>query len=215
MTNKAGPNRALIIIDVQNDYDGGNLPIEYPPFAETIINVAQAMDAATAAGVKVVVVKMILPEMAKVFAMGSNGAELLDVVRNRARDHYIEKTLPSAFTGTDLEVWLRVNTIDTVTIAGYMTHNCDLSTVVHAMHMGFSVEFLSDATGSLPYCNSAGFASAEEIHRVMTVVMQSRFAAVTTTAEWIDCLNTGAVLPRDNIYGSNQSARREVAVVAV
>jgi len=214
MTNQTGPKRALIVIDVQNDYDGGNLPIEYPPFAETVVKVGQAMDAAIVAGVKVVVVKMILPETAKVFAKGSRGADLHDVVRNRARDHYVEKTLPSAFTGTDLEDWLRRSNIDTVTIAGYMTHNCDLSTVVHAMHMGFSVEFLTDATGAVPYRNRAGFASAEEIHRVMTVVMQSRFAAVTTTSEWISSLKTGALLPRDNIYGSNQAAREEAAAAA-
>jgi nicotinamidase-related amidase len=150
---------------------------------------------------------MILPETSKVFAKGSRGAELHDAVKGRAHDHYIEKTLPSAFTGTDLESWLRANSIDTVTTIGYMTHNCDLSTVIHAMHMGFAVEFLSDATGSLPYRNRAGFASAEEIHRVMTVVMQSRFAAVATTAEWVNALKTGAALPRDNIYASNQAAR--------
>ena len=157
---------------------------------------------------------MLSPATAKVFAKGSNGAELHSMVRNRPRDHYIEKTLPSAFTGTDLEIWLRGNNIDTVAIAGYMTHNCDLSTVIHAMHMGFSVEFLSDATGSLPYRNRAGFASAEEIHRVMTVVFQSRFAAVATTDEWINSLNTGVPLPRDSVHASNQAGRAMPAQVA-
>ncbi|TIV11318.1 MAG: cysteine hydrolase, partial [Mesorhizobium sp.] len=26
------PRRALIVVDIQNDYDGGNLAIQYPPF---------------------------------------------------------------------------------------------------------------------------------------------------------------------------------------
>jgi nicotinamidase-related amidase len=200
------PCRALVVIDVQNDYDGGNLAIQHPPFTETVANVARAMDAAAAAGIKIVVVRQMAPEMSPIFARGSHGGELHPEIAGRARDHYVEKALPSAFTGTDLEAWLRANAIDTITVAGYMTHNCDLSTIIHAVHMGFAVEFLSDASGSVPYANSAGYASAEDIHRVVTIVLQSRFAAVLKTAGWIDCLKTGALPERDTIYASNQRA---------
>jgi nicotinamidase-related amidase len=212
MSAKTTPRRALIVIDVQNDYDGGNLAIKHPPFRDSVVNVAQAMDAATAAGVKVVVIKQMAPETSPVFAKGSHGGELHPEIARRQRDHYVEKTLPSAFTGTDLEIWLRANAIDTITVIGYMTHNCDLSTIIHAVHMGFMVEFLSDATGSLPYANSAGYASAEEIHRVVSIILQSRFAAVLKTADWIDCLKTGALSERDTPYASSQRAlAREAA----
>jgi nicotinamidase-related amidase len=202
----SNPKRALIVIDVQNDYDGGNLAIEYPVFSDSVVKVARAMDAASAHGVKVVVIKMMLPATARVFAAGTHGADIHPEIARRPRDHYIEKTLPSAFTGTDLELWLRRNGIDTVTIAGYMTHNCDLSTVIHAFHMGFEVEFLDDATGAVPYANSAGQATAEEIHRVMAVVMQARFAAVLSTERWIACLKTGQLPERDDIPTSNRRA---------
>jgi nicotinamidase-related amidase len=199
--------RALIVVDVQNDYDeGGNLAIQYPPFSETVRNVARAMDAAAEAGIKVVVIKQLAPETAPIFAKGTHGAALHPEVAGRPHDHYVEKKLPSAFTGTDLEFWLRSNGIDTLTIVGYMTHNCDLSTVIHAVHMGFAVEFLSDASGSVPYANSAGYASAEEIHRVVTIIYQSRFAAVAKTAEWIEMLKTGKPLERDTIHASHQRA---------
>jgi len=200
------PRRALVVVDVQNDYNGGNLAIQHPPFAETVANVARAMDAAASAGIKIIVVKQIAPETSPMFAKGSHGGELHAEIARRGRDHYVEKTLPSAFTGTDLETWLRANAIDTIAVVGYMTHNCDLSTIIHAVHMGFAVEFLSDASGSVPYANSAGYASAEDIHRVVSVVLQSRFAAVLKTAEWIDCLKTGKLPERDTIYASNQQA---------
>ncbi|PBC10301.1 cysteine hydrolase family protein [Mesorhizobium sp. WSM3859] len=205
------PRRALIVVDVQNDYNGGNLAIQHPPFAETVANVARAMDAAAAAGIKVVVIKQMAPETSPIFAKGSHGGELHPEIAGRARDHYVEKTLPSAFTGTDLEAWLRANAIDTIAVAGYMTHNCDLSTIIHAVHMGFAVEFLSDASGSVPYANSAGYASAEDIHRVVTIILQSRFAAVLKTAEWVDCLKTGKLPERDTIYASNQRALKRNA----
>ncbi|MBG0809730.1 isochorismatase family protein [Methylosinus sp. H3A] len=200
------PRRALIVVDAQNDYDGGALAIRHPPIRDSLANVARAMDAAATAGVGIVVVEQLAPQDSPVFAKGGQGAELHPEIAKRPRDHRVEKTLPSAFAGTDLEEWLRAAAVDTVAVAGYMTHNCVLSTIIHAVHMGFAVEFLSDAAGSIPYLNSAGYASASDIHRVVNVVLQSRFAAVLETAEWIDRLETGALPERDDIYASYRRA---------
>ncbi len=199
--------RALIVIDVQNEYVTGNLPIEYPDIHLSLANIAKAMDAAKAADIPIVVVQQFAPAGSPVFAHGSDGWELHEVVRSRSRDHYFEKKLPNAFAGTDLADWLGERQIDTLTVIGYMTHNCDDSTIKHAFHTGLTVEFLSDAAGSLPYLNKAGSASAEEIHRSFTVAMQARFAAVMGTDEWINLLHTDSVAKRDSLFLSNQRAR--------
>jgi len=201
------PRRALLVIDVQNEYVSGDLPIEYPPVQSSLANIGRAMDAAQAADIPVVVVQNSAPARSPVFAKGSPGWQLHEVVATRPRSHCVEKTLPSAFAGTGLADWLAAHDIDTLVVVGYMTHNCDDSTVKQALHAGLAIEFLADAAGSLPYENRAGRASAEEIHRVFTVVMHSRFAAVASTDEWIAALATGRPLPRDNIYASNQRAR--------
>jgi nicotinamidase-related amidase len=208
------PRRALIVIDVQNEYVSGDLPIEFPDVQTSLANIGRAMDAARAAGVPVVVVQNFAPATSPLFARGSEGAELHQVVKERPSDHYVEKALPSAFTGTDLADWLAARQIDTLTITGYMTHNCDASTIMHAVHAGLTVEFLHDATGSVPYENSAGFASAQDIHRVFSVVLQSRFAAVAGTDEWIAAVKGGVPLERGNIYASNQTARARRAVAS-
>jgi len=206
------PRRALIVIDVQNEYVTGDLPIEFPDVQTSLANIGRAIDAARAAGLPVVVVQNVAPSTSPLFARGSVGAELHSVVSSRPHDHIVEKSLPSAFAGTDLAEWLAARQIDTLTVTGYMTHNCDASTIMHAVHAGLSVEFLHDATGSVPYENSAGFANAEEIHRVFSVVLQSRFAAVASTDAWIAAITGGAPLERGNIYASNQAARaRRVA----
>ncbi|MCG2575561.1 cysteine hydrolase [Dechloromonas sp. XY25] len=204
---RPNPRRALIVIDVQNEYVTGQLPIEYPDINLSLANIGRAMDAARAAGIPVVVVQNSAPAGSPVFAKGSVGWELHAVVSERPHEHHVEKTLPSAFAGTDLAAWLKRNEVDTITIVGYMTHNCDDSTVRDALHAGLAVDFLADAAGSLPYDNRAGHATAEEIHRIFTVVMHSRFAAVATTDEWIAALHSGEMLPRDNIFASNQRAR--------
>ncbi|KHK54792.1 isochorismatase [Ralstonia sp. A12] len=201
------PNRALIVIDVQNEYFTGGLPIEYPNPQQTVANVGVAMDTAREAGIPVIVVQQTSPASSPLFAIDTDGWQLHPVVASRPHDHYVRKTLPSAYPETDLAQWLEARGIDTLTVVGYMTHNCDASTINHALHNGTAVEFLHDASGAVPYQNQAGFASAEEIHRVFSVVLQSRFAAVMSTQEWVHSVKTGAAPVRDNIYKSNQRAR--------
>ncbi|MBZ0226661.1 MAG: cysteine hydrolase [Comamonas sp.] len=207
MTASTTPKRALIVIDVQNEYLTGDLPIEYPDPQQSVAHIGVAMDTARAAGIPVVVVQQTSPATSPLFAIDSQGWQLHPVVASRPRDHYVRKTLPSAYPETDLAQWLQERGIDTLTVVGFMTHNCDASTINHALHNGTAVEFLHDASGTVSYRNQAGFASAEDIHCVFSVVLQSRFAAVMSTREWVHSVNTGTAPVRDNIYKSNQRAR--------
>ncbi len=200
------PKRALIVIDVQNEYVTGNLRIEYPDVQLSLRNIARAMDAAHDAGISVVVIQHLAPASSPLFARGSQQAELHPAVAERPFDLHVEKSLASALAQTDLGAWLRERQIDTLTVVGYMTHNCDASTVLQAHHEGWKVELLHDASGSLPYENSVGASSAEEIHRAFTVVMNTGFAAVVTTDEWLQAVRDEQALSPDTIYLSNQRA---------
>jgi nicotinamidase-related amidase len=203
------PRRALIVIDVQNEYVDGRLLIEHPPVQDSLAAIGRAMDAAAANGVPVIVVQNTGPSGSPLFARDSRAWQLHSTVAGRPHDHYIEKRLPSAYTGTDLAVWLQRHDIDTLAVCGYMTHNCVDSTVKHALHDGTAVEVLHDAIGSVPYANRFGSASAQDIHHAFCVVMQSRFAAVMTTDEWIHVLQGRRQPERDTIFGSNQRALGE------
>ncbi|WP_026411034.1 cysteine hydrolase family protein [Actinomadura oligospora] len=200
-------NRALIVIDVQNEYVTGNLPIAYPPLDVSLANIGAAMDAATRAAIPVVVVQHVAPADSPLFARDSVGFELHPTVAGRPYDLLMEKTLPSSFTGTGLAEWLTERGVDTLVIAGYMTQNCNESTARDAVHRGFAVEFLSDAAGTLKLSNQAGSVEAKELHEAVLVAMQSRFAAVATTNEWIAAVEGGPELERSGIYGSTAAAR--------
>ncbi len=201
------PKRALIVIDVQNEYFTGNLPIEYPNPEMSVAHIGMAMDRARGAGIPVIVVQQTSPPGAPLFAVNSDGWQFHPIVASRPYDHYLRKTLPSAYPETDLAQWLETNGIDTLTVAWYMTHNCDASTINHALHNGTAVEFLHDASGAVSYRNQAGDISAKDIHQTFSVVLQSRFAAVMSTQEWIDHVHAGTPPVRDNIYKSSQRAR--------
>src|ERR1035441_2307681 len=105
------PKRALLVIDVQNEYFPGNLPIPYP--AGSLANVLSAMDAAREHGVRVVVIQHASPQPdAPVFRKGSKEWELHPDVTARPHDVLIHKSLPGSFTGTELETWLRERGVD-------------------------------------------------------------------------------------------------------
>ncbi|MFZ6656425.1 cysteine hydrolase family protein [Undibacterium sp. TJN19] len=208
------PRRALIVIDVQNEYFTGNMLIEYPDPQVSLANIARAMDAATAAGIPVLQVQHSAPENSPIFARGSKTWELHPVVQSRPYDHKIEKSMASVFTGTDAAAWLKDNDIDTISVIGYMTHNCNASTIYEAAHNGYEVEVLSDATGSLPYSNAAGYASAEEIHRAYSVVFHSNFAAVTTTDNWLAAVQAGEAISKSNVLESHLAGRQHKVVSA-
>lgn len=207
----AKPRRALVVVDVQNEYFTGNLLIEHPPRDQSVLAIGRAMDAARAAGIPVVVVQHTAPAGAPVFDKPSATWQLHPEVARRPHDHHVEKHFASVFQGTDLAAWLASHQVDTLTVVGYMTHNCDAATVYGAAERGLSVEVLADATGALPYKNRAGSVSAEEIHRSFLVVFHSNFAAVLTTAEWIEALTTGALPERSNVVASNHAAKAAAA----
>lgn len=184
--------RALLVIDAQNEYfEGGLLPITHPH--AHLDNVLRVMDAATDARVPVVVVQHAFtqPEI-PFFKRGTHGWELHPEVASRPRDHRIEKGLPGSFTGTGLEEWLRARGIDTVTVAGYMTHMCCDTTARQAAHLGLRVEFLGDATGTLAVKNSAGEVNAEELHRSTLCAQQMMISEVLDVDQWLARLRPAA-----------------------
>jgi nicotinamidase-related amidase len=175
--------RALIVIDVQNEYFAGMLPITHPQ--GHLSRILQAMDTAAAHAIPCVVVQHTFLQPDKpFFQRGTSEWELHPEVQARPHDLYIEKYLPGSFTGTTLEAWLRQQAIETVVIAGYMTHMCCDTTAREAVHRGFTVEFLSDATGTLPLKNAAGEVSAEELQRAILCAQQMLLSEVMSTDAW-------------------------------
>jgi nicotinamidase-related amidase len=176
--------KSLLVIDVQNEYFTGLIPVTHPP--GSLKNVLQAMDFARSHEIPIVVIQHSAPADSPVFAKGSNGWDLHPEIACRHHDHFVEKKLPGSFTGTDLEAWLREHEIDTVVVTGYMTQMCCDTTARQAFHRGFAVEFLSDATGTLAIANAAGSVTAEELHRAILVTQAMRFAKVMTAAQWME-----------------------------
>lgn len=84
------------------------------------------------------------------FERGSKGAEWVDELRPRTGETVLTKTTISAFASGTLQRWLLRRGIDTVAIAGVVTHYAVLAAALAANDAGFRVVVLEDC------CASAG-----------------------------------------------------------
>ena len=199
------PRRALILIDVQQQYFGGPLEIQYPPHQESLPTIARAVDAATAAGIPIAVIQHSAGVGAPVFAPGTPEFDLHPEIERRKTAAWksVVKQYGSVYAGTDLAAWLRQHDVDTVTLVGYMTNNCVLASAVEAEFLGFSTEVLSDATGAINLANDAGFADAKTVHTTLLTLLNSNWAAVADTAAWTEALDS-----RQALTGVTSAAQR-------
>lgn len=197
--------RALLLIDVQNEYVSGMLTIEHPPLEVSLPNISRAISIAKDHGIPIVVVKQVAPKSSPIFAEGSHGVELLSFIEESEPDLVMVKTQPSAFFGTNLKEWLLSNDLKTLVVAGFMSQNCVESTIRHAAHEGFAVEYLHDASGTVSFKNKMGYLSAKAMHEATSVVLQSRFAAVHITDEWLDLVVNDVAAARESIVESFSS----------
>lgn len=113
--------------------------------------------------------------------------------------------------GTDVASWLAEQEVDTISIVGYMTNNCDLGTAFGAEEFGLSAEILSDATGAIHLANEAGKVSADELHATLMVLLQSNLAAVTSTDAWVAAVDAGDALPKSDPGTSAMQGRAAFA----
>ncbi|OZC49357.1 isochorismatase [Rhodococcus sp. RS1C4] len=198
------PRRALIVVDVQQEYFDGVLKIQYPPREESLANIASAIEVAASQDIPVAIVQHEMPEGSPAFVKGTPTWELHPRIAALVQPTFerVEKKFSSVFEGTSVAEWLTANRIDTITIVGYMTNNCDLATAAGAEALDVSAEILSDATGAINLANEAGTVSAEDLHSTLMVLYQSNFAAVASTSDWIEAVKSGSSLTANNLVVS-------------
>ena len=207
------PRRALIVIDVQQEYFHGALPVQHPPREESVAAVLRAMDLAAAAGLPTVVVQHESSAGEPAFAPGTPGYALHPEVQARAgrADRHQVKHHSSVFAGTGLADWLSERDVDTVTLVGYMTNNCVLASAADAEPLGLAVEVLADATGAVHLANAAGQVQAEALHTQLLTLLHSHLAAVATAEQWAQAVADGRSIPRSNLVDSaRQGTARNV-----
>ncbi|GAA3638226.1 cysteine hydrolase family protein [Kineosporia mesophila] len=203
-------SRALIVVDVQQEYFDGPLEIQYPPRDEALAQILRAITVARSAGLPVVYVQHQAPAGSPVFVEGSAGWQLHPQIEaSAAGSKRVSKVNGSVYAGTDLAAWLRAEGVDTVTLVGFMTHNCDLASSVESEGLGFAAEILIDASGTTHLANAAGHVAARDLHATLMTVLNANFAAVGTVDAWTSAVASGTPLPKDDLVSSALAGRQK------
>jgi nicotinamidase-related amidase len=114
------------------------------------------------------------------FAEGSAGTEVHPAVALRPGEVVVTKHRVNAFAGTDLDMILRANGIETLVLSGIATSGVVLSTLRHAADADYKLVVVADC------CSDRD----PEVHRVLTEKVFPRQARVTTAEEVVAALGT-------------------------
>lgn len=96
----------------------------------------------------------------------------------------VQKSVNSAFIGTNLEEQLSEKKCNTVVIVGLTTNHCVETTTRMAGNLGFQTYIVSDATATFNRKGPDGTEySAEDIHNMTLVNLHNEFATIVTTKE--------------------------------
>jgi nicotinamidase-related amidase len=143
------PTTALIVVDLQKGVVG--LPAAAHPMETVIRNSVRLLDAFRERGLPVVLVNVTGAPAGRTERTGGGGARpegwdiLIPELGQHPTDHLVTKRTRGAFTGTDLEEYLRSEGATQVVVVGVATGSGVESTARHAHELGFNVTVATDA----------------------------------------------------------------------
>ncbi|WP_296268703.1 cysteine hydrolase family protein [Pseudomonas sp. UBA6562] len=164
--------RALIVIDIQNDYfPGGVLPLH--DAQATVARVRQAIVHARAVGDRIVLVQHLSPGSTGLLATGSQGARIEPSILDAAGEApVVVKQVADAFQETDLASHL--DGVETLLIGGMMTQNCVVFTAMSGTARAFDVIVVEDLCA----------APTEAVHQVALSALRSKLKVQSTAQVW-------------------------------
>jgi nicotinamidase-related amidase len=192
---------ALVIVDMQNDFckSGwafGRLGIDLSMYSPMIPRLARLLEGARKAGVMVIFIQMTVlanrmsespaqirfnmrlhlgshqaTEPLNYTVEGTPGQAIIPELAPRAGDLLVCKYRSSGFWGTNLDLLLRSNHIETVIVTGCTTEGCVESTARDALFNDYYVVVPEDCVASDDRCQ----------HDASLFLMRHRFDVVTST----------------------------------
>jgi nicotinamidase-related amidase len=176
---------ALLVIDMQNDFLLPDAPVHTPGGLELVPNIAGLAGACRAAGFPVAFTQEMHRADRSDFGIeldfepphcleGTPGMDLAEGLEPRPEDiRIMGKRRYDAFLGTDLDLALRVRSVENLLVTGVCTDICVICTVHHARNLDYRVVVLSDLVAG----------TTAERHRAALACMEHVFARVATVAE--------------------------------
>jgi nicotinamidase-related amidase/RimJ/RimL family protein N-acetyltransferase len=182
--NHLDANTALIIVDVQDVFYEARRGRRNNHNAEE--NIARLLHEWRRTQRPIFFIRHLSTDPASSFHVDHPGSRIKEIVRPLEGEPVIEKSVNSAFIGTDLEERLRRAGIRALVITGLTTNHCVETTTRMAGNLGFDTYFVSDGTAAFDRVGPDGVLhTAEEIQSMTLSNLSEEFATIVDTDEVI------------------------------
>ncbi|KAF0864116.1 cysteine hydrolase family protein [Pseudomonas sp. LD120] len=176
---------ALLVIDFQNEYFSGRMPI--PDGAAALAKTRELIKFADSHQMPVYHVQHVAPAGSAVFAIDGETVKFHKDMQPRAKDVVLQKTTVSVFGSTDLNAQLKKAGIDTLIISGLMTHACVAGAARDAAPLGYNVLVASDATATRAITRFNGQSvDKDSLHNAALAEVEDTFGDVMSTEHIIN-----------------------------
>ncbi|MGT2434598.1 cysteine hydrolase family protein [Bradyrhizobium betae] len=166
----------LVLIDIQNEYRSG--PLALPDAEPAIAVAAKLLARARQSGAAIFHIAH-KGRAGSLFDREAERGAIVSSLTPLAGEPVIEKALPNAFAGTDLQAKLAATGRTNIVLAGFMTHMCVSSTARAALDLGLRTTIAADACATRDLPDGRGGAiSARTIHEVAMAELSDRFAII-------------------------------------
>ncbi|WIY63549.1 cysteine hydrolase family protein [Bacillus arachidis] len=177
---------ALIIIDVQKAFNLSYWGERNNPLAEE--NMKRLLEEWRRRRLPIFHIQHVNKEnVESMFYLSAETVHFKEEVQPLPGEIVIQKSVNSAFIGTDLEKQLNEKNCESIVIVGLTTNHCVETTTRMAGNLGFSTYLVSDATATFNRKGPDGVKyCADEIHNMTLVNLHEEFATIITTLETVE-----------------------------
>ncbi len=178
--------KALVVIDLQNDYFCGG-KMELDNIDELLLKTNELVAFARVQEYDIYFIQHYSTrEGASFFVPHTNGVELHEAL-DISSDVIIKKNYPNSFRETELKEHLDKNGIEELIVCGAMTHMCIDSTVRASFDLGYKTTLVSDAcaTRALSFGNQV--IEAKDIQLAYMASLNNIFCRIRTVEEITTC----------------------------
>lgn len=177
--------RALIVVDIQNDYFPGGLWV-VNGIEAAANNAARLLTSARASGDLVVHVRHeFVTNDAPFFKPGSAGAQIHPKVQNLKNEHVVVKRFANSYRETDLKKVLDENNIQQVVICGAMTNNCIDAVTRASNDFGYDCIVVHDACAARDLEFNGIQVSDKLVHAAFMAALKFAYAKTLSTDEYL------------------------------
>lgn len=177
--------KALLIIDVQNDYfPNGKCELYQSELA--LGNIEELLTYFRNNNLPVYYVQHIAEATASFFVPDTDGVNIHNSIAPLDSEKVIIKHFPNSFFDTSLQDELEKEAVTELVVCGMMTHMCVDTTVRAARDLGYHITLISDACATKDLEHNGTRIPAEIVHNVYMASLHPKFANVMTCRKYQD-----------------------------